>query len=78
MATLTADRGIGGFQMCFYTITSALLHIPDQLSHVPIDGLKRSRVGGGYRTTSPRISRLPSGRGIYQVDPRRPFAATCL
>jgi len=78
MATLTADRGIRGFQMCFHTVTSALLHIPDQLSHVPIDGLKRSRVGGGDRTTSPRISRLPSGRGIYQVDPRRPFAATCL
>ena len=78
MATLTADRGIRGFQMCFHTVTSALLHIPDQLSHVPIDGLKRSRVGGGYRTTSPRISRLPSGRGVHQVDPRLPFAATCL
>jgi hypothetical protein len=75
MATLTADRGVGGFQMCFHTVTSALLHIPDQLSHVPIDGLKRSRVGGGYRTTSPRLSRLPSGHGVDQVRPCHPVAA---
>ena len=78
MATLTAERGLRGVQMCCHTMTSALLPIPAPLSHVPIHGLKRSRVGGGYRTTSPRIARLPSGRGIYQVDPRRPFAAPCL
>jgi hypothetical protein len=78
MTTLTADEGIRGFQLCFHTVTSALLHLPDQLSHVPLDGLTRSRVGGGDRTTAPRLSRLPSGRGVPQVDPRRPLAATGL
>jgi hypothetical protein len=73
MATLTADRGLRGFQMCCHTVTSALLHIPDQLSHVPIDGLKRNCVGGGYRSTCTCYCTLLSGHGVYQVCPCHPF-----
>jgi hypothetical protein len=48
MATLTAAEDIGGFRSCFQPPTSALLNIPMPLSHVPMNGLKRDHVGGGF------------------------------
>jgi hypothetical protein len=48
MATLTAAEDIGGFRGCFQPSTSALLRIPMPLSHVPMNGLKRDHVGGGF------------------------------
>ena len=73
MATLTPFGRIRGFRSCFQPPTSALLPLVPRVSHVPIDRLTRDRVGGGYPSTSPRISRLPSGRRVYQVRLRPPL-----
>ena len=74
-ATLTADTDRGGLQAGFPHPSLALLHLPCRLSHVPIDGLHGIVSVVVTGPTSPRVSRLPSGRGVEQVHPRPPMAA---
>ena len=75
MATLTADTDLGGFEAGFPSPSLALLPSPCRLSHVPSDGLHGIVSGVVIGPTSPRLSRLPSGRGVPQVPPRHPVAA---